>query len=188
MLCPLIACIFPYLGDMLGTWRVRNSRWNSFSWRYNWQALWCSRSSPWWHCFEGMTLFTILVLELWVSWLGRNVCPVGQSLAISCQFVHNHELARCAASISKVIEVCFVIDSHSELGDMVRGMQLQQSPKYVHMKSAKADKFNSFLRWQRYPSSLNSKCHSWICYILAYYALWVSSLQPWNLSLSLYGS
>jgi len=102
--------------------------------------------------------FSILVL--WVSWLGRNVCPVGQSLAISCQFVHDHELARCAASISKVIEVYFVNDSHSELGDIVRGMQLQQSPKYVHMKSAKADKLNSFLRWQLYPSSLNLKCHS----------------------------
>lgn len=173
---------------MLGTWRVRNGRWDSFSWRYNWQAVWCSRSSSWWHCFESKTLFTILVLELWVSWLGRNVCPVGQSLAISCQFVRDCELARCAASISKVIEVYFVIDSHSELGDMVRGMQLQQSPKYVHMKSAKADKFNSFLRWQLYPSSLNSKCHSCICDVLTYYALWVSSLQPWNLSLSLYDS
>lgn len=99
------------------------------------------------------------------------MCPVGQSLAISCQFVRDCELARCAASISKVIEVYFVIDSHSELGDMVRGMQLQQSPKYVHMKSAKADKFNSFLRWQLYPSSLNSKCHSCICDVLTYYAL-----------------
>lgn len=90
----------------------------------------------------------------------RNACPVRQSLAISCQFVHDHEIARCAASASKVIEAYFVIDSHSEMGDMVRGMQLQQSPKYVHKKSATADKFNSFLRWQLYPSLLNSNWHS----------------------------